>query len=79
MAYSRRRPTGGYGGSIFEKPSKAVFEAVSEQYGKVFVVTRENVGAWNECRVWTCAGEVVETAVKGNAPDWAYMIQWCVK
>lgn len=71
MAYSRK--------SVFEKPSRAVFEAVAEERGKTFTVTRENAGAWNECRVWTCDGVVVETAMKGTSPDWGYMTQWCVK
>lgn len=69
MAYNRRRPTGGYGVSVFATPTKDVFEEVVEQCGFSCTVDREY--GW---RKFVVNGEVVEVVGKGERPNWAAMV-----
>lgn len=74
MAYNRRRPTGGYGVSMFEKASKATFEVAVEDAGFTYRVERENKGEWNESRVFFVNDVMVERTMKGSTPDWQGMV-----
>lgn len=74
MAYSRKRPTGGYGVSQFNAPSKAMFEETVKMFGFTCAVEKRNVGEWNEGRSWSVNGVTVEFSMKGETPDWAAMM-----
>lgn len=73
MAYSRRRPTGGYGVSIFATPSKDTFESAVSDCGFTSTVTKVDKGQWNERREFVVNGTVVGVAFKGEKPGWEYM------
>ena len=73
MAYSRRRPTGGYGVSVYATPSKDTFEEAVETCGKTYTVERVNVGAWNEGREFRVDGKMVGFVFKGERAKWDSM------
>jgi nucleoside diphosphate kinase len=74
MAYSRRRPTGGYGVKVFNEVTKDDFFAAVAEAGFEVEVVRENKGAWNECRNFMVDGKVVGVVMKGErGVDWEAM------
>ena len=73
MAYVFRRPTGGYGGSMFNPSTKDSFEEVVASYGQTCTVERVNKGQWNEGREFVVGGKVVEFCPKGGRPNWEAM------
>jgi len=73
MAYVFRRPTGGYGGSMFNPSTKDSFEEVVASYGQTYTVERINKGQWNEGRDFFVGGELVEFCPKGRRPNWEAM------
>ena len=73
MAYTRRRPTGGYGGSMFNPSTKDSFEDVVASYGQTYTVERINKGEWNEGREFFVGGEKVGFWFKGERVNWEAM------
>jgi hypothetical protein len=73
MAYNQRRPTGGYGGSMYDSSTKASFEEVVASYGQTYTVERVNKGQWNEGRWFAVGGKQVGYCPKGARPNWDAM------
>jgi hypothetical protein len=55
--------------------TKADLVWLLEGKGLTLTIERENVGAWNECRNFKVGDVVLDSAMKKDKPDWAYMIQ----
>jgi len=78
MAYTRRRPTGGYGKQTWaaDPMTKADLIDTVNRLGLTLRIVRENVGEWNQSVAYYVGDACIERIMKGGRGDWDGAIRY---
>ena len=73
MNLNQRRPLSSCFNPMLPTTKQDVVDACRKA-GHELIVTRVNVGEWNEAREFTCNGVWLDSPQKGEKPNWKAML-----